>query len=296
MTASALTRATGGARPALAPAAVFAAAWAVSAAVLVVSGLGFPMFEALIGAAYLVLAAVTIRITADAPFTRAITGRRRLWAQVGIVLAFVALTAWNGVLFHQVPGAGPLPVWTSMVEALGRAGDAMFGNGNYVANPVTYALLPLLLLLLLGVRPRDLGLVRGHRTGRVILLWAAIPAVFLAVAVVTGQLTVPRLLNRLVSNTMQNGPWEEFLLRGALQTRLRALLSPAWAVVIQALVFGAWHVGLGYSTTDGAGLLPALAISIVQQGTIGLAFGIVFERTRSLIAPSVVHILVNTMG
>jgi membrane protease YdiL (CAAX protease family) len=95
---------------------------------------------------------------------------------------------------------------------------------------------------------------------------------------------------------MQNGLWEEFLLRGALQTRLRALLSPEWAIVIQALVFGAWHLGLGYTTTDGAGLLSALAVGIVHQATIGLAFGIVFERTRNLLAPSVAHVLANTMG
>lgn len=296
MTTLALTRTTRPDRAVLAPAAVFAAAWLISAGVLVASGQGFPVFETLIGAAYLALAALTIRITSDAPFTRAAAGRGRLWAQVAVVAAFVALTAWNGILFHEVPGAEPLPVWTALVDALGRVGNAMFGNGNYVANPVTYAVLPLLLLVLLGARPRDLGLVRGHRTGRVILLWAAIPVAFLAIAVATGQLTLSRVLNRLVSNAMQNGPWEEFLLRGALQTRLRALLSPAWAVVIQALVFGAWHVGLGYTTTNDAGLLPALAISIVHQGVIGLAFGIVFERTRSLIAPSVVHILANTMG
>jgi len=296
MTTLALTRTTPPGRAVLAPAAVFAAAWLASAGVLVASGQGFPVFETLIGAAYLALAALTIRITSDAPFTRAAAGRGRLVAQVAVVAAVVALTAWNGILFHEVPGAEPLPVWTALVDALGRAGDAVSGNGNYVANPVTYAVLPLLLLVLLGARPRDLGLVRGHRTGRVILLWAAIPVGFLAIAVATGQLTLSRVLNRLVSNAMQNGPWEEFLLRGALQTRLRALLSPAWAVVIQALVFGAWHVGLGYTTTNGAGLLPALAISIVHQGVIGLAFGIVFERTRSLIAPSVIHILANTMG
>ena len=71
---------------------------------------------------------------------------------------------------------------------------------------------------------------------------------------------------------------------------------PEWAIVIQALVFGAWHLGLGYTNTGGAGLLPAVAITIVHQATIGLAFGIVFERTRSILAPSVAHILANSMG
>jgi membrane protease YdiL (CAAX protease family) len=113
---------------------------------------------------------------------------------------------------------------------------------------------------------------------------------------VTGQLTVARIANRLLSNFMQNGLWEEILLRGALQTRLRALLSPEWAIVLQALVFGAWHLGLGYTNTGGAGLLPALASVLVHQATIGLAFGIVFERTRNLLAPTVAHVLANSVG
>jgi len=95
---------------------------------------------------------------------------------------------------------------------------------------------------------------------------------------------------------MNNGFFEEFLFRGALQTRLRALRGPGWALVIQALVFGAWHLGLGYTNTDHAGLLPALASTIVYQATLGLAFGVIFERTRNLLAPSVAHILVNSLG
>ena len=279
----------------LLPAVTFAAAWLASAMVLVVSGQGFPVFQAVIGAAYLGLAGVTILVTSDAPFARQASGRRRLWIQVVVIGLFIVLTAWNGMVFHEVPGAGPLPLWSDLTGALGRAGDGVFGNGNYLANPVTYFVLPLLLLLLLGARPRDLGFVRGHRVGRVILLWAVIPVAFFAFAVATGQLTVTRIANRLVSNFMQNGFWEEFLLRGALQTRLRALLSPEWAIVIQALVFGAWHLGLGYTNTGGAGLLPALAITIVHQATIGLAFGIVFERTRSLLAPTVAHVLANSI-
>jgi membrane protease YdiL (CAAX protease family) len=264
--------------------------------VLVASGQELPVLQVVIGAAYLGLAGITVLITADAPFARSTSGRRRLWIQVVVIALFIVLTGWNGMVFHEVPGAGPLPLWSDLTGALGRAGDGVFGNGNFLANPVTYGVLPLLLLLLLGARPRDLGFARGHRVGRVILLWAAIPVAMLAFALVTGQLTVARLASRLVSNLMQNGFWEELLFRGALQTRLRALLSPEWAIVIGALLFGAWHLGLGYTNTGGAGLLPALAITIVHQATVGLAFGIVFERTRNLLAPSVAHILANSIG
>jgi membrane protease YdiL (CAAX protease family) len=281
---------------ALWPALTFGVAWTTSALVLVVSGFGFPVLEVAIGSVYLALAMITIRITEDAPFERQTIGRRQLWAQVGVVGAFIVLTGWNGLVFHQVRGAGPIPAWTTLTDALAKIGGRLFGNDNYVANPVLYAALPLVLLLVLGARPRDLGFGPGHRVLRVIALWAAIPVGFLIVAALTGQLAVDRIGRRLVSNIMQNGFWEEFLLRGALQSRLRALLTPEWAIVVQALVFGAWHLGLGYTNTEGAGLLPALAIGIVHQATIGLAFGIVFERTRNLLAPSVAHVLANTMG
>ncbi len=278
------------------PALVFVSAWVASLGVLVVSGQGEPVAEAAIALGYFALAGITIWITDDAPFTRLQTGRRRIWIQVAVIGAFIALIGWNGLVFHGVAGVGPVPGWGELTRALGSAGDRLFGNGNYLANPVAYVVLPLIVLLLLGARPRELGFGKGHRVGRVILLWAAIPVGTLAVAIATGQLSVERVANRLVSNGMQNGFWEEFLFRGALQTRLRLLLTPEWAIVIQALVFGAWHLGLGYANTGHSGFLPALASTIVHQAAIGLAFGIVFERTRNLLAPTVAHILANSMG
>jgi membrane protease YdiL (CAAX protease family) len=60
-------------------------------------------------------------------------------------------------------------------------------------------------------------------------------------------------------------------------------------------VFGVWHLGLGYTNTGHTGLLPAIAVTILQQSLIGLALGTLFERTRNLLVPSVVHIAVNSM-
>ncbi len=42
--------------------------------------------------------------------------------------------------------------------------------------------------------------------------------------------------------------------------------------------------------------LAALAFTIVAQATIGLGLAIVFVRTRNLLAPSVIHVLINTNG
>lgn len=277
---------------------LFVAAWLASVAVLSVSTGGVPWDTILIGVAYLVLAGITVLITEPAPPAPATRAERpRLWLHVAIVLGFIALTGFGGLVFHEVvaPDAS-IPVWTPLVDALRSLGEDWFGNGGYVANPVAYFVVPLAVLLLAGARLRSLGFGRGHRVGRVLLLWAAIPVAYLAVAVATGQLTIGRVLTRLVSNTLQNGFFEEFLFRGVLQTRLRALLTPAWALALQALLFGVWHLGLGFTDTDHAGLLPAVASTIVHQAVLGLAFGVILERTRNLLVPSVAHVLANSMG
>ncbi len=81
---------------------------------------------------------------------------------------------------------------------------------------------------------------------------------------------------------------EEFLFRGALQARLCWLLSPSWAVVVSLLVFGLWHIGFVAQGVGGNYIVGA-AYSIVNQATIGLFFGLIFWRTRSLLACSIIH-------
>jgi membrane protease YdiL (CAAX protease family) len=63
-----------------------------------------------------------------------------------------------------------------------------------------------------------------------------------------------------------------------------------------ALIFGTWHLGLGFDDTAHAGWLTAVASTLAHQAVLGLAFGVMFERTRNLLAPSIVHVLVNSMG
>ena len=276
----------------------FAAVWVASALVLVATGNGFPTLAALIGAAYLLLSALTVAITQPAPAQPAAPAERpRLWLQVGLTLLFIVLSAWNGLVFHDaVPAGASIPLWSPLIDWLQRLGGQVFGNDNYIANPVAYVVIPLLALLLTGAPPAELGFGRGYRVGWVLLLWCAIPLAFFAYAMLAGPLTPGRLVARLVSNFMQNGFWEEFLFRGALQTRLRRLWTPGWALVVQALLFGAWHLGLGFTNTGHEGWLPALASVLVHQSVAGLAFGVIFERTRNLVAPSVVHIVVNSTG
>ncbi len=278
------------------PARLFAAAWLAAALTLVLSGQGFPFGSLILVGIYLPLSLVTVLLTKPAPPAPAATSERpRIHLQIGLILLFVVLTGWTGLMYHDVTAVS-VPLWTPLVDALGRLGDAWFGVATFVMNPVTYVVLPLIVLLLTGAHLRSLGFGRGHRMGRVLLLWASIPLAFFAVALVSGQLSLGRLLGRFVSNFMNNGLWEEFLFRGAFQTRLRRLWGPAWAVVVQALVFGVWHLGLGFDNTGQVGVLPALASTVVNQAVVGLAFGVIFERTRNLVAPSIVHILADSIG
>jgi membrane protease YdiL (CAAX protease family) len=216
----------------------------------------------------------------------------RAWAQLA-VLAAVILITWVG--------ADRVPLWSNMVAWLRSLGEAVLpvewfgGPGNAVANPVQYFVIPLLLLLALGARPGELGLGRGHRVWRATLVWLIGPGLVLLWPAAVGALPAPVFIRRVIGNFFQNGFFEEFLFRGALLTRLRLFLTPPWALIIQALVFGLWHLR-GNTAQFGGNVLGGLAWCIVSQGVIGLAFGYVFQRTRNLVAPTVAHVMTNIMG
>ncbi|MEO6533856.1 MAG: CPBP family intramembrane glutamic endopeptidase [Pseudolysinimonas sp.] len=278
----------------------FVAVWLGSVVVLVVGGRVVPVAGIAVGFVLLLLSLVVTAVTEPAPVEIVIDcpERRRVWVQLGLVSVFIVLTGWSGLAFHKViDGSAVIPLWTPLVEWLRRLGEQWFGEGlgTFLVNPVTYVVIPLAVMLLAGARLTTMGFGKGHRMGRALLLCSAIPVVWFAYTLISGQQTVVGLLVTFAAQFMQNGFLEEFLFRGLLQTRLRMLAGPGWAIGLQALVFGVWHLGLGFSSTGHTGLLPAVAITIVQQSLLGLALGILFERTRNLLVPSVVHILINSM-
>jgi membrane protease YdiL (CAAX protease family) len=278
----------------------FAAVWLASVLVLAVGGHHIPVVGIVAGFVLLLLSLLVTGATGPARAVIAVAGpaRRRVWVQLGLAAVFIALTAWNNLAFHHViDGSADIPLWSPLVQWLRDLGEQWFGAGlgTFLANPVTYVALPLVVLLLAGARLPSLGFAKGHRVGRALLICCALPFAWFAFTLVSGQQTIVRLLGTFAANFMQNGFLEEFLFRGVLQTRLRLLAGPGWALVLQALVFGVWHLGLGYTNTGHAGLLPAIAITIVHQSLVGLALGILFERTRNLLVPSVAHIALNSM-
>jgi len=161
-----------------------------------------------------------------------------------------------------VPAQPGIPGWTSLMTVLGGVGERWLGAGNALVNPVTYLVVPFLVMLMAGAGPSALGV----------------------------------LLARLLSSTLQSGFLEEFLFRGVIRTRLRLIIGSEWALVLQALAFGAWHLGWGSANTGGLGPLPRSPAPWRIRRCWESCFGILFDCTRNLLVPSVFHIALNCVG
>lgn len=209
---------------------------------------------------------------------------RRGLAQLILALALATLASLR---FHPIPG------WRWFIDLLYAAGRAFpIPNPNYLVNPVLYAVLPGLAALALGARWREIGFGKGWRPWRVIALWCAPVLVVWAHSVAVSGLRVGRILSALVSHTLQNGFMEEFLWRGLVQTRIALLWSRDWGLVLASLLFGWWHIDAvtGWSGND---WWLAGALNVVVQAPMGLALGVIFDRTGNLLAPSLIHAVVN---
>ncbi|HWI66724.1 MAG TPA: CPBP family intramembrane glutamic endopeptidase [Symbiobacteriaceae bacterium] len=193
----------------------------------------------------------------------------------GIVLVgMILVTIWYTLVFHRT---GSLPFglkpWTMLI-----------------VNPAIMVLAPGVLLLALGVKLPDLGLGKGRRSWLLGLLWSAPYFLWVAVEMIlTGTPAPLRILTRAFNSFFMNGFSEEFLWRGAVQTRLERALGNQWGLVLASLLFGIWHVGANLQVFPGD-YLGAIAMGVASQSVLGLAFGYLFQRTGNLIAPTLMHI------
>ncbi|TAH74905.1 MAG: CPBP family intramembrane metalloprotease [Anaerolineaceae bacterium] len=74
---------------------------------------------------------------------------------------------------------------------------------------------------------------------------------------------------------------EELMLRGIMFNRLRQGISFILANILQAAVFGIYHWDI---------------VQGLYAFGLGLLLGYVYERTRTLIAPIIVHVFINGLG
>ena len=282
----------------------FTAIWIIAAIYLLAVGRVFIVLQAL---ALLIIVMffclITVRITRTEHKPGAKSSRKSkalLSLQIAVIVFFIFITSYTSIMSRGIVKYRSIPLWTPLISAFSELGKKLL-DLDYIggppslamANTAKYFLLPLPLLLLLGARLTRLGLCRGHRTWSVVALWCFLPAGYLMYMLSSGSLTFKGLIRRFFMHLFQNGFGEEFLFRGALQTRLKDFLSPAWSIVIQALLFGLWHFGANHGQKGITSAPAVIACSILFQATAGLVFGIIFQRTRNLISCTLVHIITN---
>jgi membrane protease YdiL (CAAX protease family) len=217
------------------------------------------------------------------------------WVQVGLVLLLILLI-YQSLLasFRLLPAwLATVPVWTGLLSAVYNVQASLGVPPNELAVPLVYFVVPFATLLLLGARPGELGFARGYRPWRVAALWSVLPLVLVVVALAQGQWTLPSLLRRTVQTTLNSGPFEEFLFRGALRTRLARLLGNSWGIVLSGLAFGLLHMATTAVSQTHGNLVAGAAIGLLQQGIGGIGFAIVVCRTRNLLATSIIHVISN---
>ncbi|MGI5126969.1 CPBP family intramembrane glutamic endopeptidase [Pseudonocardia sp. CA-107938] len=84
---------------------------------------------------------------------------------------------------------------------------------------------------------------------------------------------------------------EEFFYRAWLQTRLERLIGVGPAVVGQALLFAAMHVGHILANT--AGIATGVAGALAVQGVFGLMQGVLWARYRNIWVIVAIHVVTN---
>lgn len=283
----------------------FATILAVAAIYLITIGRSSTVLLCLCAFAVLmVFCVITTAITTTEYIPKVKLSRTRqtlLLLQIGVITFFICITLYTSLMFHGVVERHPIPIWSPIIRAFEHLGEQLFSNDIVVnpalamANPAKYFLLPLPFLLLLGARFSELGFRRGHRTWFILALWCFIPIGSWIFQLSFGYLSLSVLTRRWLSHLLMNGFGEEFLFRGALQTRLKTLLNSSWAIVIQALLFGIWHFGANYNSMSINGAIAVTAFCAVRT-VFGLAFGIIFQRTQNLLACSVIHVIFNSLG
>jgi membrane protease YdiL (CAAX protease family) len=79
------------------------------------------------------------------------------------------------------------------------------------------------------------------------------------------------------------GPGEELLFRGVIQRRLRETFSAPVAIGLTTLIFASAHV------TSLTGPFSGRVLTIALLFLPGLVFGVVYEYTRNVVVPALVH-------
>lgn len=265
--------------------------WAASEIILLAKRLGNDaLLDAILGFVLLVCCALTYRVTFPPRSAReSAIARQLLPLQIAFVLAIVALTGWTNALHAHAVSTGP-PMWQALDRHLvawltaATPGDL----GSALANFAELVVLPIVALALLRVPLAKMGLggfTRGSASAAAI--WLLLPIFALAYLVLYADTSIGLAGTRLIYSFFATGFSEEFLFRGALFGRLRAIMPAQWAAFTQALVFGLWR--LGSDVAHAHGVVGGLALVVPAQAAFGFAMAILVRRTGNLAIPALLH-------
>jgi membrane protease YdiL (CAAX protease family) len=248
---------------------------------------GFAVFLTL---AWLVTKTI-VRVPTEPPddVLRAAGDGRRVVVRALFVAAFsvlVACVAFDFAGFHVV--AWFFGLWRAVARTV------LPSLGSSSPKFILTALLPGVVVLALGARFRQIGLGRGARG----TLWATLACtspflVAFAVRLVQGRLSLAQLGLYLAHNVLSNGFSEEFLSRGLILAHARAFLRSDWALLVEALAFSLFH--LGVSMRDEPTTLGCIANVVALNGPMGYVLGLMTLRTRNLVLPSALHTAFDTV-
>jgi membrane protease YdiL (CAAX protease family) len=108
--------------------------------------------------------------------------------------------------------------------------------------------------------------------------------------VATGQQNPRYFLYMIPVAILLVGPFEELVFRGGVQGILRRTWGSGVAIVVASILFGAVHI-FALLGGGGTGRLAYIAVA----ATLGLVLGYLYERSRNLVVPAVVHGLYNAV-
>lgn len=189
----------------------------------------------------------------------------------------------------------------------------LFSRSPWLANGISFWMLlvivPALILLGRGYRLSDMGLTREHLRSNVRVTLLAGGVIGLVLLLLTpggrflrsGQAPPTTLALGLLASLgiaiLTAGFHEEFFFRAVLQTRLsKALGSPFKGLFLATLIFSLYHLPFRLFVGDiwpSAGQIGyALALTFTEPVLGGLIMGVLWLRTRNLVAPVIIHALV----
>ncbi|MGI9615730.1 MAG: CPBP family intramembrane glutamic endopeptidase [Acidimicrobiales bacterium] len=162
----------------------------------------------------------------------------------------------------------------------------------------------------LGVRGRDVGsgavwgLGVGGVAGVLILIASRLPPAdgFFSDDRFSDLSTSDLVVEVLVRVPFSTALFEELLFRGVLLGLLLMVTSRGTAIALSSLLFGLWHVLTGGDFADSnSGLASTSASTVILANVLvtavaGVPLGWLRMRSKSLLAPTLVHASVNSVA